>query len=187
MDILENNVVTLMPLEKEHIDGIYEAAQAVEIWQHMSVELTTRQACEHYVADALQKRHNGSDFAFVIIHDQRIIGCTWFLDISAQHKRLEIGSTWLHPDYWRSPINTNCKWLLLNYCFETLHFQRVQIKTGHENIRSQQAIERIGAVKEGILRNHMIQRSGNVRHTVMYSIIKEDWPQTKAHIEGLLS
>ncbi len=92
----------------------------------------------------------------------------------------------LTPAYWRTAINTNCKYLLLRYCFEHLHLQRVQIKTDHDNIRSQKAIERIGATKEGILRNHMIRKDGTTRHTVMYSITMEEWPQVKKHIESLL-
>lgn len=105
----------------------------------------------------------------------KYVGCTSFLDISPMHKRLEIGATWLNPALWRSPINTNCKFLLLTHCFEQLKLNRVQLKTGHENKRSQKVIERIGAVKEGILRNHMIRKEGIIRHAVMYSIIKEEW------------
>ncbi|WP_307258407.1 GNAT family N-acetyltransferase [Oikeobacillus pervagus] len=185
MKKLENNIVRLLPLELEHVEGIYEAAQDQRIWEHMSVDLTDKSRVYQYVQDAEQKRRNGTDMAFVIINRkiEKIIGATWFLDISTQHKRLEIGSTWIHPHYWRTNINTNCKYLLLKNCFEELHLNRVQIKTGHENIRSQKAIERIGAVKEGILRNHMIRKEGPIRHTIMYSVIKEEWTKVKKHFE----
>lgn len=178
---LENNVVQLIPMELDHVEGICEAAQDKRIWDHMSVDLTEKGRVIHYVKDAIQRREQGTDFAFVIIHSNtgKIIGATWFLDISAQHKHLEIGSTWMNPIYWRTNFNTNCKYLLLKYCFEELSLNRVQIKTGHENIRSQKAIERIGAVKEGILRNHMIRKEGTIRHTVLYSVIKEDWAKVK--------
>lgn len=189
MEKLTNGIVSLIPISLEHTDGIHAAAQDIDIWEHMSVDLTNRENCLEYVQDAIKKREAGTDFAFVIFHNETntIIGCTWFLDIYPNHKRVEIGSTWLNPKYWRSPVNTNCKWLLLQYCFEVLKYNRVQIKTGHRNLRSQKAIERIGGVKEGILRNHMIQRNGDIRHTVMYSITIEDWPKTKqAFIEKLL-
>ena len=110
-----------------------------------------------------------------------------FLDIAAAHKRLEIGATWVQPCFWNTNVNTICKYLLLQYCFEARELNRVQIKTGHENYRSQKAIERLGATKEGYLRNHMVQRNGKIRHTVIYSIIKEDWPAIKQRfLENLL-
>ncbi|TYS70491.1 GNAT family N-acetyltransferase [Sutcliffiella horikoshii] len=188
MEKLENSVVHLKPMQLEHVEGIFEAAQDNQIWEHMTVNLTEKHHVINYVNDAVQKRKNNTDNAFVIIDKQtgKIIGATWFLDISEDHKRLEIGSTWIHPVYWRSNINTNCKYLLLNYCFEVLRLNRVQIKTGHENFRSQQAIERIGAVKEGVLRNHMIRKEGAIRHTVLYSIIKEDWVVVKKNFEDKL-
>ena len=185
MKILENNVVQLIPIELEHVEGIYEAAQNKRIWEHMSVDLMEKSCVLKYVQDAIQKRELGTDSAYVIVDKktERIIGATWFLDISKQHNRLEIGSTWINPIYWRTNINTNCKYLLLKYCFEELHLNRIQIKTGHENIRSQKAIERIGAVKEGILRNHMIRKEGIIRHTVLYSVIKEEWGRVKKQFE----
>lgn len=141
-----------------------------------------------FVENALKAKNEKTEFPFVIVDKQSgdIIGSTRFMDIDDKHQRLEIGYTWLTPAYWRTAINTNCKYLLLRYSFEHLHLQRVQIKTDHENIRSQQAIERIGATKEGILRNHMIRKDGTTRHTVMYSITIEEWPQVKKHLESLL-
>jgi len=188
MKKLENNIVQLIPMELEHVEGIYEAAQDKRIWEHMSVDLTEKSNVIEYVQDALRKRKNCTDFAYIILNKktEKIIGATWLLDISKQHKRLEIGSTWINPIYWRSEINTNCKYLLLKYCFEELHLNRVQIKTGHENFRSQKAIERIGAVKEGILRHHMIRKKGIIRHTVLFSIIKEEWEHVKKHFEEQL-
>ncbi len=186
MKPIENNLIQLIPMDTEQVDGIFAAAHDERIWTHMSVNLMEKERVIHYVQDALQTR--ATDFAYVIVSkaDKKIIGATWLLDISKEHKRVEIGSTWLNPHYWRSHINTNCKYLLLKYCFEELHVNRVQIKTGHENFRSQTAIERIGAVKEGILRNHMIRKEGIIRHTVMYSIIKEEWDQVKKRFENKL-
>lgn len=181
--VLENDVVYLRQIEVEDSAAILEAATDERIWAHMSVSLLTKKAVETYVQNAITERNVQVSYMFVIIEKKTnsIVGCTSFIDISLPHKRLEIGSTWLTPSVWRTSINTNCKYLLLQYCFEQLQLNRVQIKTGHENIRSQQAIERIGASKEGILRNHMIRKEGIIRHTVMYSVIKEEWPIVKQH------
>ncbi|KMK75824.1 GNAT family N-acetyltransferase [Alkalihalobacillus pseudalcaliphilus] len=187
MKQIENEVVQLIPIQIEHLEELALAANDPKIWEHMSVTLLSIEAVKAYINDA-HKRY-GEDFAFVIINQatQTIIGATWLLDYSKSHQRVEIGSTWLNPTYWRSAINTNCKLVLLSYCFEDLQVNRVQIKTGHENLRSQKAIERIGATKEGVLRNHMIRKEGTIRHTVMYSITKEEWPEVKQHIQTLLS
>lgn len=188
MEILENEIVKLEPINLSHIEGIIKAASDPVIWEHMSVELLNRESVIQYVQDGVKKREAKTDYVFVIIDQstREIVGATSYMDISLQHKRLEIGSTWLSPKVWRTTINTNCKYLLLKYGFEQLGLQRIQIKTGHENIRSQKAIERIGATKEGILRNHMIRKEGTIRHTVMYSIISEEWDQIKERFENVL-
>ena len=179
--ILQNEVIELRPIQIEDVEGIFKAAQFPEIWEHMSDSLLTEEAVQHYVKKAIAEREAGLSYKFVIVHKElkQIIGSTSFLDIADAHKRLEIGATWLNPRFWNTNVNTICKFLLLQYCFEDRELNRVQIKTGHENHRSQKAIERLGATKEGYLRNHMIQRDGRIRHTVMYSIIKEDWPAIK--------
>ncbi|MFC7684965.1 GNAT family N-acetyltransferase [Ureibacillus sp. GCM10028918] len=181
MICLENEVVQLRPVGREDVDDILNAAKYPEIWEHMSVSLLTKEDVRNYVENAIKERDANISYKFVIVDKaaNQIIGSTSFLDISENHKRVEIGSTWIQPNYWRTNINTNCKYLLLKYCFEEMELNRVQIKTGHENHRSQKAIERLGASKEGILRNHMIRKEGKIRHTVMYSIIKEEWQQIK--------
>jgi len=185
---LENEMVKLKPLELNDLPGILEAASYPEIWSHMSITIERMEDVNNFVENALITRHGKTEFPFVIVDKKTgdIIGSTRFMDIDDKHQRLEIGTTWLTPAYWRTPMNTNCKYLLLQYCFEILQLQRVQIKTDHENIRSQKAIERIGVTKEGILRNHMIRKDGTIRHTVMYSITLEEWPQVKMHLKKLL-
>jgi len=185
---LENEVVKLKPLELSDTQGLLEAGSYPEIWSHMSTTIEKREDVNSFVENALKAKNEKTEFPFVIVDKQSgdIIGSTRFMDIDDKHQRLEIGYTWLTPAYWRTAINTNCKYLLLRYSFEHLHLQRVQIKTDHDNIRSQKAIERIGATKEGILRNHMIRKDGTTRHTVIYSITIEEWPQVKMHLERLL-
>jgi RimJ/RimL family protein N-acetyltransferase len=114
------------------------------------------------------------------------VGGTTYLDISKPDCRLEIGNTWLGRASWRTSVNTECKFLLLRHAFETLAANRVQLKTDARNHRSQRAIERLGAVKEGVLRKYQVMGDGFVRDTVMYSVIASDWPAVKARLEGLL-
>jgi len=185
---LENEVVLLKPLTKEDEKGLLAAGSYPEIWSYLSTTIENTMDVHNFVEKALSKKEKMEEFPFVIVdnHSGQIIGSTRFMDIDYKHKRLEIGTTWLTPACWRSAVNTNCKYLLLSYCFEVLCLQRVQIKTDHENKRSQKAIERIGATKEGILRNHMVRKDGSTRHTVMYSITIEEWPEVKTQIESLL-
>ncbi|MFJ7663557.1 GNAT family N-acetyltransferase [Lysinibacillus sp. NPDC097162] len=185
---LENEVVLLRPLVKEDVQGLLTAGSYPEIWSYLSTTIEDETGVHNFVEKALSSKMQMEEFPFVIVDKRsgRIIGSTRYMDIDSKHKRLEIGNTWITPAFWRTAVNTNCKYLLLSYCFEVIGLQRVQIKTDHENTRSQKAIERIGATKEGVLRNHMVRKDGSTRHTVMYSITIEEWPEVKARIEQLL-
>lgn len=119
--------------------------------------------------------------------DNRIIGSTRFADIQTSHRTLEIGWTWLTPAVQRTALNTECKYLLLRHAFESLGALRVQLKTDQRNETSQRAIERLGAVREGILRKHRIVRDNYQRDSVMYSITDDEWPAVKAGLEAKLS
>jgi RimJ/RimL family protein N-acetyltransferase len=116
----------------------------------------------------------------------RVAGATRYLNIVPQDRGLEIGGTWYGPEFQRTVVNTECKYLLLSHAFERLGCIRVQLKTDLRNERSQRAIERIGAVKEGVLRNHMILPDGRIRHSVFYSILDTEWPEVKNRLEGML-
>ncbi|MFT9818376.1 GNAT family N-acetyltransferase [Lysinibacillus sp. NPDC056185] len=185
---LENEVVLLKPLERVDAQGLLDAGSYPEIWSHMSTTVEKMVGVNNFVDKALTTKREKTEFTFVIVDKKsgQIIGSTRFMDIDETNKRLEIGTTWITPAFWRTAINTNCKYLLLQYCFEVLNLQRVQIKTDHENLRSQKAIERLGATKEGVLRNHMVRKDGTIRHTVMYSITLQEWPQVKNHLQQLL-
>ncbi len=185
---LENEVVLLRPLVKEDVQGLLTAGSYPEIWSYLSTTIEDERDVHNFVEKALSSKMQMEEFPFVIVDKRsgQIIGSTRYMDIDSKHKRLEIGNTWITPAFWRTAVNTNCKYLLLSYCFEVIGLQRVQIKTDHENTRSQKAIERIGATKEGVLRNHIVRKDGSTRHTVMYSITIEEWPEVKARIEQLL-
>lgn len=183
--LLTGKQVTLRKMTIGDVHDLYNVAQDERIWAHMINRMESVKDMESYIQAALNAKEQGSEYPFVIIQNEtnKIVGSTRFMDINLSHKRLEIGNTWLSPEFWRTPINTECKYMLFNHCFEVLKLNRVQLKTDHENVRSQQAIERIGAKKEGILRNHMIRVNGTIRHTVMFSVIKEDWAVVKKRLE----
>ena len=124
----------------------------------------------------------------MVIHlaSGRVAGATRYLNMAPEHRGLEIGGTWYGADFQRTAVNTECKYLLLEYAFETLGCIRVQLKTDERNLRSQRAIERIGAKYEGILRNHMILPDGGYRDSVFYSIIDSEWPGVKKSLEEKL-
>ncbi len=131
----------------------------------------------------------GTDLLFAVIDQEtgRAIGCTRYLEINRKHRKLEIGGTWYGTAYQRTKVNTESKFLLLEHAFEVLNCIRVQFKTDARNIRLQKALVRINAVKEGVLRNHMILSSGEVRDSVYYSIIPPEWPVVKAILEEKLA
>jgi len=140
------------------------------------------------VREALLARDEGREVPFVIVDRRsgRIAGSTRFLEITPAHRGIEIGWTWLSPDAWRTAINTECKRLLLGHCFDTLGMIRVQLKTDRRNERSQRAIERLGATREGVLRHHRIMPDGYLRDTVYYSILAEEWPAVRTRLDAWL-
>lgn len=185
---LNGECVRLVPISIEHLDGLWEAAKPDEIWTYMATTVRSKEEMEQMIASAIQKRGQGTDYTFIVVNQEnRIIGSTRYLDILPEHKSLEIGSTWYHPDVWRTRVNTECKYLLLRHAFETWNLRRVQLKTDSRNLRSQNAIERIGAVKEGTLRKDRKISGGYVRDTVFYSILQDEWDTVKKELEAKLS
>ncbi|NGQ95207.1 GNAT family N-acetyltransferase [Brevibacillus sp. SYP-B805] len=177
--------VKLTPMEMNHMESLYEAGRYPNIWTVTQGRIDSLDDAREYVRKALEQK-NALPFVIIDQESQKIVGSTRFYDISVQNRSLEIGSTWLTPAMWRTYVNTECKYLLLKHCFETLGTIRVQFKTDSRNIRSQRALERIGAVKEGVLRNHMILPDGYVRDSVYYSIIDREWPEVKLRLEQFM-
>ena len=185
---LEGKFVRLEPLSLDHWDGLWEACQDERIWTYMTSNVQTKEDMRAFIETALGNQEKGTDLPFTIF-DQRtnqVIGSTRFLNISRKDKGLEIGFTWLTPSVWKTAANTECKWLLLQHCFETLGCIRVQLKTDLRNSNSQRAIARIGGVREGILRNHMVIQGGYVRDTVFFSILDTEWSEVKEKLSNLL-
>lgn len=181
---LKGNAVTLIPMEESHIDDLWEAAKHEEIWDFTYSKVKSLEAMQKMVLVALDDRKKGISYPFAVVerHSNRIVGSTRFLDVSPTHKTVEIGWTWYNPIVWRTVVNTECKYLLLQHAFENWNLNRVQLKTDSRNLRSQKAIERIGAMKEGVLRKERIIEDGYIRDTVYYSILKEEWPGVKKEL-----
>jgi RimJ/RimL family protein N-acetyltransferase len=140
------------------------------------------------VLDILARAEKGTDLPFTVIHlaSGRVAGATRYLNIMPNDRGLEVGGTWYGPEFQRTIVNTECKYVLFKHAFETLGAIRVQLKTDSRNERSQKAIERIGAVKEGVLRNHMILPDGGYRHSVFYSVLDSEWDGVKKRLEEML-
>ena len=186
---LENDLVLLRPIKMEDTKALAEVGTDERIWEHIAYTLATESDVNKYVAEQVRLVEKGERIVFVVIDKitNKIIGSTSIYDISIQHARCEIGSTWLTPIYWRTAVNTNCKYLLLRYIFEEMELERVQLKTDNLNERSQNAVERLGAKFEGRLRSHMRRKDGSMRDTMMYSIILEEWPDVKIMLERRIS
>ncbi len=180
--------VKIRPMEQDDLIELYNAGNSADIWTYMPMSVQSLDDMKRLIDNALKAREQGTEFPFVIIakDSQKIVGSTRFLDISTANRSLEIGWTWLSPAVWRTSINMESKYLLLRHCFEMLGTIRVQLKTDGRNQRSQKAIERLGAVREGVLRRHRIMYDGFVRDSVYYSIIDQEWQLVKTSLESMM-
>lgn len=186
---LLGQVVRLEPLSEAHVPDLAAVGLDESIWRQMLYgNIDSEEKMRAFVRDMLARQERGTDLPFAVIHlaSERAIGCTRYLEIQRRHRGIEIGGTWYGVAYQRTGVNTECKYLLLRHAFETLGCIRVQLKTDVRNARSRRAIERIGAIKEGIFRNHLIKLDGTVRDSVYYSIVDTEWPAVKADLEKKL-
>lgn len=186
--ILKGELVELIPLEEMYFDELGILALEKRIWEFIPVDMSSTEKCYQVFANAINEREKETQFPFVIFQKQenKIIGSTRLMEIYPAHKKLEIGWTWLHPDYWTTAINIECKLLLLTFCFEELKTIRVQLKTDENNIRSQKAIKKIGGQYEGVFRNDWIRDNGTIRNSAYFSIINTEWENTKKNLTTLL-
>lgn len=181
--------VRLEPMAEAHTPGLAEIGVGQAFWDFMLYgPMNAAEDMTKWVRHILSCADMGTDLPFVVIQldTDRVAGATRYLNIMRKDRGLEIGGTWYGPDFQRTVVNTESKYLLLKHAFETLGCIRVQLKTDLRNERSQRAIERIGAVKEGILRNHIILPDGRIRHSVFYSILDSEWPDVKRRLEEML-
>jgi len=186
---LIGKIVRLEPLSVSHVPDLTLVGQDERIWQYMVYKaVKTESQMLAWVLDLLNLQEHGTDlpFAVILVENNKAIGATRYLNINHKYRSLEIGGTWYGVDYQGSLVNSECKYLLLRHAFEILDCVRVQLKTDIRNKRSQLAIERLGATKEGILRNHMILLDGTLRHSILYSILPEEWLNVKENLEERL-
>ncbi|WP_440454863.1 GNAT family N-acetyltransferase [Psychrobacter sp. ASPA161_9] len=183
---LSNNGITLKPLTLSYANDLAEACQDGELWKINETSVPEPDKVIDYIntAESMPDRK-----AFVVIDEStgKAIGSTSFHDILPFTKRLEIGYTWYAQSYWRTHVNTTCKLMLLTYIFETLEYQTVGWRADIGNRRSQEAIERLGAKKDGVIRGNRVCRDGVISDTAMYSLVNSEWPQVKAELTKKLN
>jgi RimJ/RimL family protein N-acetyltransferase len=184
---LSGKTVDLITVEPSHRESLKSIAADKRIWQFYPYDNSDPGKFDLNFNKTLVSMESGDQLAFAIVQkeDHRIIGSTRFMDIQPAHKKLEIGTTWLIPECWGTEVNLECKLLLLTFCFETLKTYRVQLKTDDTNLRSRKAIQKIGGVFEGILRNDIVRDNGTHRHSAYYSIIDTEWFEKKNHLTTL--
>lgn len=179
----------LEPLSLAHLNDLCAAGLDPELWRWIPNQVTTREEMRSYIETALREKDAGVSLPFAVIHMEsgRAIGSTRYGSINLPNKRVEIGWTWYGSAFQRSPVNTECKLLLLAQAFDTLGMLRVEFKTDALNEKSRNALARIGAVQEGIFRKHLICDSGRIRDTVYFSILDTEWPEKKRELQAKLS
>ena len=184
--ILEGQHVSLEPLSQAHEESLIAAAGDGQLWNSTVTIVPSRATMAAYIASTLDAQAQGRELPFVIIRKSsgQVVGSTRFYRIERDHRRVEIGYTWLAASAQRTGVNTEAKLLLLTHAFERLRCIRVEFVTDVLNQQSRTAILRLGAKQEGVLRNHMVMPSGRLRDSVCFSIIDAEWPEVKARLES---
>ncbi len=188
VELAQNNI-RLVPLSYEHEQGLAEACKDGELWRLRVTSAPHYLEVKNYIESALKQKAEGSRYPFVVIEEStgKILGSTSYHDLLFDVKRFEIGYTWYAKSVQRTHVNTTCKLLLFKFAFEQLEANTVALRTDQFNFKSQKAIERLGAKKDGIIRGNARRKDGTIRDTVMYSIVKGEWANVEAHLQYLLT
>ena len=186
--MLQGACARLEPLALDHVGALAAVGLEPALWSLTLTQVASLADMHEYVGAALAQEAGGGALPFAIIDraSNRVVGSTRYLNVEVAHARLEIGSTWVAGPWQRTPINTEAKRLLLAHAFETLGAARVEFKTDVLNMQSRRALARIGAVEEGVLRQHMITSSGRTRDSVYFSILKSEWSAVRARLDAML-
>jgi N-acetyltransferase len=179
---------TLKPLSEDHHDDLAEAVKDGELWDLWFTYVPKPEGIRTEIKRRLDLQKQGSMLPFTVILNStgKPVGMTTFMNVDSQYKRVEIGSTWYRKSVQRTPVNTECKLMLLTHAFEALDCIAVELRTHFLNHRSRRAIERLGAKLDGVLRNHQRAANGTLRDTCVYSVIVSEWPTVKEHLKYLL-
>jgi N-acetyltransferase len=183
---LEGSHVRLEPLSESHHEPLCAVGLDPELWKLIPLQVLDRDQMMRYIRNVLSDQDKGTSIPFATVDraSAQVVGATRFMNIDVANKRVEIGSTWIARPWQRTAINTEAKYLMMRYAFESLGCNRVELKTDALNTQSRNAILRIGAKEEGILRHHMVTWSGRLRDTVYFSVIASEWPAVKAALEA---
>lgn len=186
---LEGSLVTLEPLREDHAEGLWEAAQAPEIWQWLAHVGSSREYFDEWLRQALAATDAGREGVLAIRRrdDGRLVGSSRFMAVRPADRVVEIGWTWLNPTAWRSGVNVETKLLMLGHAFDDLDCIRVELKTDARNERSRAAMAALPAQFEGVMRNHMIVPDVGVRDSAYFSVIDAEWPAVRANLERRLA
>jgi len=187
--VLEGRHVRLEPLTQSHHAALSEIGLDPDLWALIPYRVTTPEEMTAYIERAIKEHAAGLSLPFATVDraSGKTVGSTRYMNMEPAHKRVEIGATWLARPWQRTAVNTEAKYMMLRYAFETLGCIRVEFKTDALNWRSRNAIQRIGAMEEGIFRRHIITWSGRVRDSVYFSVVDREWPRVKAALESRLS
>ena len=185
---LQGRHATIEPLGREHEEALRRAAADGELWRLWYTSVARLEKMGDYVASALDMRERLGAMPFVVRDNTsgEVVGCTRYFNVDAANRRLEVGHTWYAKRAQRTAINTECKLLLLGHAFEQLRCIAVEFRTHWFNQASREAIARLGAKQDGVLRNHQISPDGSYRDTVVFSIIESEWPAVRRHLQFLL-
>src|SRR5579871_3713690 len=181
--------VRLEPLSRDHHAGLTAVSLDESIWRWIPYQIKTPEDMRKYIDKVLEEQARGISLPFATCEagSGRVIGCTRFMNIDVPNKHVEIGGTWIGVAWQRSAVNTEAKYLMMKHAFETWKCIRVELKTDSLNERSRAAILRIGAKQEGIFRNHMICHDGRIRHSVYFSVTREEWPDVEAGLKSKMN
>jgi N-acetyltransferase len=183
---LAGRVVRLEPLREAHREALRPVAQDERIWT-TSLTHALGPAFDTWFDEALRERDAGRRRPFAVrLTDGTLVGSSSYLDVTPEHRRVEIGATWHHPEVWGTAVNPECKLLLLGHAFDAMRVNRVALVTDALNLRSQAAIAKLGAVREGVLRSDRITQGGRVRDSVIFSILAAEWPAVRTRLEQRL-
>jgi RimJ/RimL family protein N-acetyltransferase len=182
---LENNSVKLIPLSLENYTQLLSIALQPNLIQYSPSDIESEQTLKNYVSSALEQRAEKTSIPFLVyskVHETAA-GCTRYMNIDWKNKVLHIGATWLGREFHGTGINTQMKILMLNYAFDTLHFEKVEFRIDERNIRSRKAVEKLGAVLEGVLRKNVYLLDGFKRNTCCYGILPEEWKSAEMNLK----
>ncbi len=179
--VLQTRAVLLRPLRQEDLPEFSQMTADPRMWTYFTADLSNPEELRKWVNDAVAQTQSGTRLAFSIIDQAsgQIAGSSSLMNISLRDKRIEIGSTWLGREFQGKGINDSAKYLMMNYCFEVLKFERVEAKTDVLNLPARKALKRVGMTEEGILRSHTLMTHNRRRDTIYYSILKTEWTDLK--------